>query len=164
MSIQTPISAYILCTQKRGLARTWTMQDYSAEHFHQPLVTGPLKSQKTDDILCPYKPSYLLCTQKRGLARTWMMQDYSDAHFHQSLVTGPLESRKTDSSNSHQELGLISIQFLWSCVKLFLQCRRQAHYCFSRQIQALGRCKTRLLTSASGLQGHHVLAEVNGHV
>ena len=90
----------------------------------------------------------------------------SDAHFCRSPVTDRLKSRKTLCSNPHQDLGAIK----YSSCGLVSHCfceydavdKPVAVFLPKSSLRAVQN--TDLLTSASGLQGHHVLAEGSGHV
>ena len=85
----------------------------------------------------------------------------SDAHFRQSPVTDQLKSPKTNCPNPPQDLGPIKIWFWWSHVRLFLWCHGQACCYFPTKFKPqFSAKKTDVLTSASGPQRHHVLAEV----
>ena len=79
------------------------------------------------------------------------------AHFRRSPDIDRLKSQKTDCSNPPQDLGPIKIQFRWSSVPLFSWCRGET-FCYFPTLGSLQ--KTDMLTSASGPQRHHVLAEV----
>ena len=76
-----------------------------------------------------------------------------------------IKSQKTDCSNPPQDLSLIKTQFWWSRVPLFCGAADKRAI-ISPQNSSLGSAlkKTDVLTSTSGPQRHHVLAEVSSHV
>ena len=75
-----------------------------------------------------------------------------------------LRFQKIDCFSLRQDFGLIKMRLCWACVPLFLWCRGQACHWFFHELQAPGEHKTRMLVTAFGLQGHHVLTEVSSHV
>ena len=86
---------------------------------------------------------------------------HSDAHFHQSLVVDRLKSQKTNCFNLHQDLGLIKMQFWWSCVPfiylfiIFFNDAADKPFVFPPNSSLRFKQKTGALTSLSRPQGHH---------
>ena len=95
--------------------------------------------------------------------RTWM-------HKHQwcllLLVSGHrLKKNNPDCSHPHQDLGPIDTQFWWSCVPFILyDATDKPAIVFPPNSSLKSVQNTNVWTSASELQGHHVLAEVSSHV
>ena len=87
-----------------------------------------------------------------------------DAHFCLLLVLDRLKSQMTYCSNPHQVLGLMKIQFWWSHVPVFYDAADKPFFVFPPNSNLRSVQNTDVLTSASGLKGRLVLAEVSSHV